>query len=357
MSKIKDLRNNPDNLVNIVDFVSIMCPKDKESKYVPLFLKFMKETSSFNRYTSEVIDHMVNQYNVPREKLTKFTSFQLVLCYLFYNQMFDSNDLVKFQKFCEYNEKNMIPNNDLTKYKSFSDIRNSVDLAEMKIIEKEMEKSIKTIYRDDEWIILRPLTYLSSKKYGANTKWCTASEDTSDQFFRYSRNGILIYVINVKTGLKVACYKESSENSLNPEFSFWNQTDNRIDSIQSGLPQIILMKILDETLKNPITNNDLAIKMAIIDSNNNDYEKRKELIREATNEEYFRQEETRELVRLGEVRLDTQEMEMPLPQVFEGTEGPSVVINDTRRQFFTNQEPDSYLTQSFEHQMPQTNGG
>ena len=142
MSKIKDLRNNPDNLINIVDFVSIMCPKEKESKYVPLFLKFMKDTTSFNRYTSEVIDHMVNNYDVPRERLTNFTSFQLVICYLFYNQMFDSNDLRKFKKFCEYNEKNMIPNNDLTKYKSFSDIRNSVDLAEMKIIEKEMEKSI-----------------------------------------------------------------------------------------------------------------------------------------------------------------------------------------------------------------------
>lgn len=274
MSKIKDLRNNPDNLVNVVDFISLLCPDNKESKYAPLFLKFMKETSNFNDYIDDVIKTFSSNYNIPREKLTKFTSLQLIICYLFYQQMFNESDLKKFQKFCEYNEKNMIPDNDLTKFKSFADIKNSVDLADMRMVEKELEKSIKNIYRDDEWVILRPLTYQSSKKYGANTKWCTSSEDTNEQFINYSRRGILIYTINIKTGLKVACFKEEPSHGNSPEFSFWNQTDQRIDSLQSGLPQIILMKILDETLKNPITNKELAEKMKIPNINGDDSRKK-----------------------------------------------------------------------------------
>jgi hypothetical protein len=286
MSKIKDLRNNPDNSANIVDFISLLCPENKESKYVPLFLKFMKETTSFDNYMEDIIRTISENYGIPREKVTKFTPLQLVICYLFYQQMFNETDLKRFQKFCDYNEKNMIPNNDLTKYKSFTDIKNSVDLAEIKMAEKEMEKSIKSIHRDDEWIVLRPLTYQSSKKYGWNTKWCTSSEDTNDQFINYSRRGILIYTINTKTGLKVACFKElnsdfnlESNFTNTPEFSFWNQVDHRIDSIQSGLPQEILNIILNEVQVNPISNKELAEKMDIPNINDDEGKKMKTLDR------------------------------------------------------------------------------
>ena len=275
MSKIKNLRNNPDNSVNVVDFISLLCPETKESKYVPLFLKFMKETSSFDNYMEDTIKNISKNYDIPREKVTKFTSLQLVICYLFYQQMFNEIDLKRFQKFCEYNEKNMIPNNDLTKYKSFTDIKNSVDLVEIKMAEKEMEKYIKNIHRDDEWIVLRPLTYQSSKKYGWNTKWCTSSEDTNDQFISYSRRGILIYTINTKTGLKVACFKELASDLISGtlEFSFWNQVDHRIDSIQSGLPHEILNIILNEVQVNPISNKELAEKMDISNINGDDGKK------------------------------------------------------------------------------------
>jgi hypothetical protein len=39
-----------------------------------------------------------------------------------------------------------------------------------------------------------------------------------------------------------------------PEFSFWNQTDIRIDSIESGLPLFIIDVIRDEVKSNPIPN-------------------------------------------------------------------------------------------------------
>jgi hypothetical protein len=56
--------------------------------------------------------------------------------------------------------------------------------------------------------VVKPLSYLSSLKYGAGTKWCTASDQIILTIFtNMPRRGILIYVINKKTGNKVAAYK------------------------------------------------------------------------------------------------------------------------------------------------------
>ena len=37
---------------------------------------------------------------------------------------------------------------------------------------------------DYDWLMLIPLTYQASCKYGANTQWCVASRDT-DTHFKY----------------------------------------------------------------------------------------------------------------------------------------------------------------------------
>jgi hypothetical protein len=58
-------------------------------------------------------------------------------------------------------------------------------------------------------------------------------------------------MINKVTGLKVACFKSLNSE---PEFSFWNQVDTRIDSIESGLPLFIIDVIRDEVTNNPIPN-------------------------------------------------------------------------------------------------------
>jgi hypothetical protein len=58
-------------------------------------------------------------------------------------------------------------------------------------------------------------------------------------------------MINKKTGLKVACFKSLDEEH---EFSFWNQEDIRIDSIESGLPLFIIDIIRDEITNNPVSN-------------------------------------------------------------------------------------------------------
>jgi hypothetical protein len=139
----------------------------------------------------------------------------------------------------------------LSKYSSFDEILSVTSIAELKSQEKELEKQIKVIYTNEEWTVIRPLTGNSSMKYGSGTKWCTASTKNPDYFFRYSKRGILLYMINKKTGLKVACFKSLDEEH---EFSFWNQEDIRIDSIESGLPLFIIDIIRDEITNNPVSN-------------------------------------------------------------------------------------------------------
>jgi hypothetical protein len=250
MTKIKHLKNQPENNLNIIEILELVCPEGK-TKYIETLLRVMKKTKNFNNYITEIRDILKNRLKVSSSKLDNFTDFQVFFMWRFLDTSFDINDLVEYQKFCEFNERGLIELNDLSRYSSFDEILSVTSIAELKSQEKELEKQIKIIYTNEEWTVIRPLTYHSSLKYGASTKWCTASDSNPDYFLRYSKRGILLYMINKVTGLKVACFK-----SLNgePEFSFWNQVDTRIDSIESGLPLFIIDVIRDEVTNNPIPN-------------------------------------------------------------------------------------------------------
>jgi hypothetical protein len=190
--------------------------------------------------------------------------------YRFIDSMFNHSDLKSFAKFCEYNERGLIEQSDLSRYTTFEEIMTATGIAEVKTLEKDLEKQIKVIYSDDEWIVLRPLTYHSSRKYGSSTKWCTTQENNPEYFIRYAKKGILLYMINKVTGLKVACFKSLDNND--PEFSFWNQVDTRIDSMESELPLFIMECIREEVTENPVTNLSLLSE--------EDFKKQEELLYE-----------------------------------------------------------------------------
>jgi hypothetical protein len=62
-----------------------------------------------------------------------------------------------------------------------------MSIAEMKAEEKDLENQVLKIYDNDEWLLLRPLTFNASKKYGANTKWCTTTEHNNEYFHKYTK--------------------------------------------------------------------------------------------------------------------------------------------------------------------------
>jgi hypothetical protein len=241
MSKIRDLKTNPDNCFNIVEAIELFTPKDK-SKYVDMLLRVMNGTPNLKEHGEEIISHMIKTFDfIDKDDLKKFNPIQLLLMYKFTETYFNVEDLQNFKKFCDYNERGLISQNDLSTYKSFDDVLNQLSMAELKASTKQMENQIVKLMDTDEWLIIRPLTYLASKKYGANTKWCTTSEGNPEYFIKYSTRGVLIYCINKITGYKVASFY--SLDKKDPEFSFWNQKDTRVDSLDTELTDEIRLLI------------------------------------------------------------------------------------------------------------------
>jgi hypothetical protein len=248
MSKIKDLKLNPDNNLNIVAILELFSPEGK-SKYTDTLLRLMRNTPNMKEHVNEVKNHVTKMFDfISVDSLNQFSDIQILLVYKFLDTFFNEQDLLTFRKFCEYNERGLITQNDLTKYKSFEEIVSSVSVAEMKVGLKEMETQILKIHEDNEWLLIRPLTYASSKKYGSNTKWCTTQETNPEYFTKYSSKGVLIYCINKVTGYKVASFYSLDKNDS--EFSYWNQKDTRIDSTDSELP-LELIGFIRDYVKNP----------------------------------------------------------------------------------------------------------
>lgn len=262
MSLIKDLKTNPDNIFNMVEAIELFVP-DKKSKYTNLLLRLMKSTPQIDDHSKEIIEHFVKTFpNLQREELSKLKPLQLMLLFVFVDRFFNPGDLENFRKFCEYNEMGYVDDTDLSRYRTIDEIMNQVNIAEVKVQSKEMEKEVVKVYEDDTWLMLRPLTYISSKKYGSNTKWCTTSESNPEYFLKYSNRGVLIYSMNKKNGYKVAAFH--SLDKTEPEFSFWNQKDQRIDSMESELPLELIKVIKDVAFdKKAQTNRELMDKELI----------------------------------------------------------------------------------------------
>jgi hypothetical protein len=267
MSRVRDIKKHSDNNINIFELLSIFSP-GKKPKYTELMLRLMKKNPNIDSHINEIKKLFKEKFNLNEEDLVDIPKFHFIFLHVIINHMFDIDGLCDFKKFCELNERGLIKQNDLTKYSSFDDITKELDLAVLVEETKKLEKEIKIIYQDSEWLIIKPLTYFSSKKYGANTKWCTSSDKLSNHFDEYSNNGILIYSINKKTGYKVASY--FSLKKTKNEFSWWNQEDDRIDSSQAKIPNIIKDIIFEESNNNNgLTNSDiLKFKNKPIKENN-----------------------------------------------------------------------------------------
>lgn len=253
MSLIKTLKNSPQYQLNIVDIVEQLIP-GKKTKYVELMLRLMKNTINLNHHVGNLKDELSNTYGIEREFMDNMDSLSLLLYYSFLSEMFNSSDVAMMQKFCEFNERGVIANNDISTYKSFDEIMVSIGLAEMKELEKELETQIIKIFEDNEWVIVKPLTFHASRKYGSSTKWCTTMENEPTYFLDYTKNGILIYSINKLTGFKVATHYHIK----NKQLTFWDQPDKQVDSMRCGLPKFIL-EIIESEITNCLSPNNFYL--------------------------------------------------------------------------------------------------
>jgi hypothetical protein len=257
MGKIDELKKqNPELNFNIVDFVSKVLPKPKYVEMAVNLIKNGQEERISKIHTEELKSELRNYWNVPDELLNNKSNIEIFNIFRAVDTSFNRNEYQSIIKFIELNERKLIEKSDLTSYKSFDEIDLQNSLADLKLIDKEFQKQVVKLHEDDEWLVIKPLSWAASKKYGANTKWCTSSEYEQDYFYRYVKRGILIYSMNKKTGNKVAGFK-NVDNSYEKEISFWDIKDNRVDSLEANLPYHIMDIFKDQFFNCKTTNWDI----------------------------------------------------------------------------------------------------
>lgn len=259
MSKISEIKKQfPELNISIIDLFSKI-DGTKTNKYVPLYCNML--AYRFQPYkmwnNKEDADYEIKHITETLESLginCEGLSPNEIFTFHVLSDYFVREDIRLLSSFRKYNERNLIPNRDVTSYKNLDEIRASVGLASLKENEKEMKSQIVKEYEDDTWLVLRPLTFGSSSKYGSATKWCTTYQTDKQYFQRYWKRGILVYFINKVTGLKFAVFKSLDGER---ELSFWNAADQRVDFLELEIDDYML-PIIKQILKSDKTNKDLS---------------------------------------------------------------------------------------------------
>jgi hypothetical protein len=253
MSRIEELKKqNPQFSLNYVDIINELFDKPIYTEMVINLLK--NQFNADKKIRGMAIGReLVNEFKIDYKTVENKSLFQLLILNRLLNDTIGFSEFRTITKFIELHKRNLLGNNDLTSYKTYSELELQISLSELKLIDKEMEKQVMKLYDNDEWLIIKPLSFLASKKYGANTKWCTTQENNPEYYLKFSRRGILIYVINKITGNKIGVFK-NIDMSYAKEISFWNMVDERIDSMESELPSDILNIIKDDFNQTTLTN-------------------------------------------------------------------------------------------------------
>ena len=249
MGKKELKEQNKDLVIHVVDVINKFDPSNS-SKFTGFLIKKLKEhldikksmlgKPSFRGRLREVIlegrNSNIKNFSEPigDNDLEKTIIYYLTDCY-------GRENLESLHMFNEHLKENRIPqgHRDINNYGSWEEIQKITSLATIKLDQKRLEKEVITVIDNEEWLVIRPLTIESSLTYGSGTKWCTASKNNHDYFYRYTKNGVLNYVINKIDGEKYGVYYDINNN----EFSIWDAPDRRIDSVESTMPFEIINTI------------------------------------------------------------------------------------------------------------------
>lgn len=249
------MRDNPIYQINLVKIVEKIFP-DRKTKYIEHFTRLIREHYQ-NLSTEDDFRNHISEYNM--DDLNPFE--QLFLLEIVQNIM-EGDEINRWKYFCNKFESNAIKNLDLQtiNYIEFAQIIDD----QYKIDEqKELEKQIYRLMEDDEWLVLVPLTHESSKKYGANTKWCTTAESI-DAYNNYVYDGMLIYIINKKTNVKYAIYYETKDqDSGRSNLTVYDDEDDCVELLFIDVPHTVLSSIRKFLTDYPITTRDLSEKKTL----------------------------------------------------------------------------------------------
>jgi hypothetical protein len=198
MSKVDELRAKYPKVTNAVINKFIEGDKTKTKKYLPFMLKtWVDRTSEITNST-----HLVQLVN-----------------------MFD--ELLPY-----------IENKDIY-HKDYGSITHFLSVLNDAMVDKEentfnRDEHAEVIEETDDYILLHPKTHRGSLKYGANTKWCTASKNSPSTFTSYSKNGFLVYLLSKKDKgpvyTKLAFYIRKHQDMMTGFIECYNMADKEFET-------------------------------------------------------------------------------------------------------------------------------
>lgn len=256
MSRIVELKKQyPELSLTMFDLFERI-DTTKTYKYFPLMCKLFSSRWKFETLDSNRGDFISEIKNRLESKGIKITNEKDTLVHAIFNltDHYSDDMFLTTKEFIERMENNKIQNKDLSTYNSLENLRTAITLSSIKEIERGLEKQVIKEFEDDTWLVVRPLTFQASSKYGANTRWCTTYSKEKEYFAKYWRRGILVYFINKLNGFKFAGYKSLIGE---PELSFWDPTDQRVDYLQLDVDDY-LFSITKKIFSSTESNRDLC---------------------------------------------------------------------------------------------------
>lgn len=251
----RDLKEqNKDLEIHVVDLINRFDPSET-GKYTKFLTKILKDKLDERKLCEKQKKgniRTLNRFNVNEimylnQNIDNIGGFKapvglndledILINYLL--ELYGSENMENLISFHKHTQENRIVGKDVNSYNGWGEINKEVLLANLKQNQKLLEKQVQKVVDTEEWLIIRPLTVEASLTYGSVTKWCTASRYNKEYFYRYSRNGVLCYVINKINGDKFGVYYDVEMK----EFSLWDATDKRIDSVESTIPSDLITKL------------------------------------------------------------------------------------------------------------------
>jgi hypothetical protein len=239
MTKLKKFKETAPSWMklSLIDVLEMIDPSNT-NKFLPMLTNivdssFKNRVGNWKEDTIEFI-HRIETISPHLKGAFDVSDPSLVYSFWALLERIPNNELDSLVDFIELYEKHQIPGVDINQIKTLNEIESVVNLINIKNIGKEFSKQTYVDLDTEKWLVIRPLTYESSLKYGAHTKWCTAAKNNPYQFFRYTEHGVLVYCINKETGYKLAFHMFRDGNKFY-DISFWNSIDERIDSLSAEI--------------------------------------------------------------------------------------------------------------------------
>ena len=234
---IKKIKKENDSInISLIDLIGKLDNSDTK-KYTQFLVKILKKNFD-NEQDFLVRDSSHRERKI--DQVLNNSTFDGWITRKILTNLYGWDEVDSFINFCEFMERGLTNEKDISKYDSWDMVASEVFQAKNRNLFKKAKKEVKVVYEDDQYMCIKPLTYAASVSYGYQTKWCTASIQEPSYFYNHSKDGVLVYLIDKINNVKFGFYHN------NYQIQIYNQKDDRIDSMETGLPVELLHKLIGE---------------------------------------------------------------------------------------------------------------